>query len=59
MTREHLVQTRIDVALYRHLASAAKSEGLTVAAYLRRLIIRDREAAKAPLKLDATCSNGK
>ena len=59
MTRECLVQTKIDTALYRYLNHVAKAEGISVAAYLRRMIIRDQIASRAPLKLDATCTNGK
>lgn len=34
-----LVQTRLPLHLYRLVEVAAKSEGLSVAAYLRRLLI--------------------
>jgi predicted HicB family RNase H-like nuclease len=38
-----LVQTRIDAATYRVLVRTAEAEGISVASYVRRMLIRLRD----------------
>lgn len=39
MAASRLIQTRIPPALFQHLSKLAKAEGLSVSAFLRRLVI--------------------
>jgi len=44
--REHLVQARLSKGDYGFLVKEADKEGCSIAAYLRRLVKRDRRAAR-------------
>lgn len=42
-----LVQTRLSKTPYNYIRKKAKAEGISVAAYIRRMIIQEYEAQKA------------
>jgi hypothetical protein len=46
MAASRLIQTRIPPALFQTLSKKAKAEGLSVAAFLRRLVILHVEKAQ-------------
>ncbi len=43
--KQHLVQTKVPTSLAEWLKAEARREGITVAAYVRRLIMKAEEAA--------------
>lgn len=44
MTHTEAVQTRVDAATLRWIEKQASAEGLSVASWLRRLILREKKS---------------